>query len=183
MQCVPPYFGCSAGTRAGRRNWREVTICCRTNVYPLDLHTACAVLEIGKFTPTYWLPDRPEIPITWERRIPEEGTAVTVSLSDGGLNVSISPSISVYSHHEHKRIAASICFEIAAKYAEKVGGEVIQRGAVAGCRPIGQSGDLLLARYPVEPLDWEHICGGFRAVLLGPETVEHKALHRLDGAA
>ena len=115
---------------------------------------------------------------------------VTVSLSDGGLNISISPSISVYSHHEHKRIAASICFEIAAKYAEKVGGEVIQRGAVAGCRPIGQSGDLLLARYPVEPLDWEHVCGGFRAVLLGPEPSADGGLvqrlgeaQRLDGAA
>src|SRR5262245_34598460 len=170
---------CSAPAARGR----EVAICCRTNVYPLDLHTACAILETGKFTPTYWLPDRPEIPITWERRIPEEGTAVTVSLSDGGLNVSISPSISVYSHHEHKRIAASICFEIAAKYAEKVGGEIIQRGAVAGCRPIGQSGDLLLARYPAEPLNWEHVCGGFRAVLLGPTHIDLESLQRLDGAA
>ena len=170
--------------RAGSPDWREVAICCRTNVYPLDLHTACAVLEIGQFTPTYWLPDEPRMPITWERRIPEEGTAVTVSLSDGGLNVSISPSISVYSHHQHKRIAASICFEIAAKYAEKVGGEVIQRGAVAGCRPLGQSGDLLLARYPLEPLDWQHVCGGFRAVLLGQEPADiEPMLHRIDGAA
>ena len=145
------------------------------------MNTAIAILETGKFQPTYWLPDRPEMPITWERRIPEEGSAVTVSLSDGGLNVSISPSISVYSHHEGKRIAASVCFEIAAKYAEKVGGEIIQRGAVAGCRLVGQSGDLLLARYPAEPMNWEHVCGGFRAVLLDVRP-DFESIQRLDGA-
>lgn len=144
-------------------------MCCRTNVYPLVHDTAYAVLKTGLFVPTYWLPDSPDKPITWERRIPEEGTCVTVSLSDGGLNISISPSVSVFSHHQHKRIAASICFEIAAKYAEHVDGQIIQRGAVAGCRPVGQSGDLLLANYPDEPLLYEKICGGFRAAILGEQ--------------
>jgi hypothetical protein len=142
-------------------------MCCRTNVYPLNIPIACAVLEVGQFKPSYWLPDQPKYAITWQRSLLEEGTAVTVTLSDGGFNISITPSISVYGHH--KRLAASVCFEIAAKYAEKVGGEVIQRGTVAGCRPVGQGGDLVIARYPSEPLDWQHICGGFRALLLGDE--------------
>src|SRR4051812_27895545 len=58
MQPLSPYFECSAGAMHRYPDWREVAICCRTNVYPLDLHTACAVLEIGRFTPTYWLPDQ-----------------------------------------------------------------------------------------------------------------------------
>lgn len=137
-------------------------------MYPLDLDIAQAVLKIGLFKPTYFLPDQPTIAISWERDLPEEGTKVTVGLVDGGFIISISPSISVYSHHEHKRLASSVCFEIAAKYAEKVDGEIIQRGLVAGCRASGVSGDVILAKYPSEPLLWDNICKGFAEVLNGP---------------
>jgi hypothetical protein len=102
--------------------------------------------------------------LNWARRVPEEGTVVNASLATGSLELSISPAISAYAHHAGKRLAASIYFEIAAKYAEKVGGEIVQRATVLGCKN-GNSA-LVLARYPLEPMNFEHICPGFRAVLL-----------------
>ncbi|HEY4685287.1 MAG TPA: hypothetical protein VII57_04490 [Dehalococcoidia bacterium] len=58
-------------------------------------------------------------------------------------------------------------FEIAAKYAEKVDGEVIQRATVAGCKLTDRPHELVLARYPSLPLSFDRICAGFQAVLLG----------------
>jgi hypothetical protein len=126
------------------------------------------ILEAGLFKPVYWQPGHgDDVPLTWERRFPEEGSLVTVSLTDQALCLSISPPISIYAHHIGKRVAASVLFEIAAKYAEKVGGEVVQRGVVSGCKVMGQPGDVVLAHYPSDPLMFDHICPGFQAVILG----------------
>lgn len=141
-------------------------ICCRTSVYPLDLKTAIAVLNVGLFKPVYWLPSNPDYAVNWERVIPEEGTVVNASLSDQSLELNLSPAISVFAHHIGKRVAASVYFEIAAKYAEKVGGEIIQRATVVGCKSGDHPQELVLARYPNMPMNFERICPGFRAVLL-----------------
>lgn len=141
-------------------------ICCRTSVHPLDLPTAIAVLSVGLFKPVYWLPSDPTTAVNWERAIPEEGTVVSASLANDALELNISPAVSVYAHHYGKRLAASVYFEIAAKYAEKVGGEIIQRATVVGCKSGDHPQELLLARYPGLPLSFERICPGFREVLL-----------------
>ncbi|MPZ49462.1 MAG: hypothetical protein GEU75_09230 [Dehalococcoidia bacterium] len=125
-----------------------------------------AVLTVGLFKPVYWLPNKPEYAVNWERVIPEEGTVVNASLSDQSLELNISPAISVFAHHSGKRLAASVYFEIAAKYAEKVGGEIIQRATVVGCKDGDHPQELLIAKYPALPLSFERICPGFRAVLL-----------------
>jgi hypothetical protein len=146
---------------------KEVSaICCRTSVYPLDVKTAIAVLNVGMFKPVYWLPSNPDYAVNWERSLPEEGTVVNASISDDSLELNISPAISVFAHHHGKRLAAGVYFEIAAKYAEKVGGEIIQRATVVGCKAGDHPQELLLARYPSMPMNFERICSGFRAVLL-----------------
>jgi hypothetical protein len=124
------------------------------------------VLSVGQFKPVYWLPKNPDFAVNWERAIPEEGTVVNASLSNGSLELNISPAISVYAHHHGKRLAASVYFEIAAKYAEKVGGEIIQRATVVGCKSGDHPQELVLASYPHLPMNFERICPGFRSVLL-----------------
>jgi len=64
---------------------------------------------------------------------------------------------------------AGVYFEIAAKYAEKVGGTIIQQANVAGCRTL--EGQLLLAEYPLLPLSYDRICNGFKELLLPYEEL------------
>lgn len=142
-------------------------MCCRTSVQPLDIATAIAVLQVGLFRPTYWPPSNPQYAVTWERAVPEEGALVSISIANDALELSILPAISVYAHHAGKRRTAGVYFEIAARYAEKVGGIIIQKATVAGCTDGPPSQELLLARYPEVPLSFERICPGFRAVILG----------------
>ena len=140
-------------------------ICCRTSVYPLDIQTAVAVLGVGLFKPVYWSPGRTEAAVNWERQIDTEGTVVHAALRDGCLELNLAPAISVFSQHHGKRLAASVYFEIAAKYAEKVGGTIVQRATVVGCKPSTSPQELILAEYPAMPMSFDRICPGFRAVL------------------
>ena len=142
-------------------------MCCRLVVTPLDPQLAASVLIIGRFEPVYWLPGA-DYAVRWERQVPEEGAVVTASLTGEALELSIAPAISIFAHHAGKRISAGIYFEIAAKYAEKVGGEITQRATVDRCRDNNATtGELLLARYPELPLSFERVCAGFRSVILG----------------
>jgi hypothetical protein len=130
------------------------------------VETAIAVLTVGLFQPVYWSPGKPQYAMNWERRIPEEGTVVNASLSDNSLELNISPAISVFAHHAGKRIAAGVYFEIAARYAEKVGGEIVQRATVVGCKHSDHPEGLILAHYPGLPMSFDRICSGFQTVLL-----------------
>lgn len=142
-------------------------MCCRTNVFPIDRNIAASILTIGMFEPVYFLPGRPDIAVNWERLVPEEGCIVRASITSESLDLNISPAISSYGHHANKRITASLYFEIAAKYAEKVGGEIIQRATVVGCKHSYQPQDLVIGHYPSSPLSFTKVCPGFQAVLLG----------------
>jgi hypothetical protein len=51
------------------------------------------------------------------------------------------------------------------QYAEKVAGSATA-GTVAGCRR-GRIAGLVLARYPRMPLEFNRVCAGFQAVILG----------------
>ena len=132
-------------------------MCCRVTVSNLDPLTAAAVLEVGQF--------RLESGV-WRRWIEEERCHVTARMGDTYLSLSIEPTISMDSHHDGKRITAGVYFEIAAKYAEKVGGTITQHSNIGACRQ-GGSGELVLAEYPSSPLDWSKICNGFQRVILG----------------
>jgi len=132
----------------------------------LEPSIAATVLKIGMFRPVFRLPLESDIALTWERSIPEEGTTVTVSLAADAFDLSISPPISAFAHHLGKRITAGVYFEIAAKYAEKVGGEILQRATVIGCKPAEQGPALLVARYPSMPMCFERVCPGFQTVLM-----------------
>ena len=143
-------------------------MCCRTVVNPLDIKTALAVLEIGMFKPSYTAAGS-EFPTLWERRIDEEGNRVTVSLAGQSFEINITPSISTFDQHLGKRITAGVYFEIAAKYAEKVGGEILQRATVLGCKEAHQEATLLIASYPSKPMMYDRICKGFQQVLMPPE--------------
>ena len=146
-------------------------MCCRTSVQPLDIPTAVAILSVGLFRPTYWPPSNPQYAVTWERAIPEEGAVVSASIANDALELSILPAISVFAHHAGKRLAAGVYFEIAARYAEKVGGVIVQKATVQGCTDGPPAQELVLARYPEMPLSFDRVCPGFRAVILGePEA-------------
>lgn len=86
------------------------------------------------------------------------------------MELNISPAISVFAHHHGKRLAAGVYFEIAAKYAEKVGGEIIQRATVVGCKSGDHPQELIIASYPHLPMNFERICAGFRSVLLEAQS-------------
>ncbi len=102
----------------------------------------------------------------YERSIPEEGTRVTATIQEDALAMQISPTISMMSHHSYKRLAASVYFEIAARYAEKVDGEITQLSNIGACIEDGVSMKVL-ASYPDHPLDMSRICIGFQEVLNG----------------
>ena len=150
-------------------------MCCRTVIRPLNPELARATLTIGQFQPVYYSPDRPDLATRWERQVPEEGATVTAHVVNDGIELSISPAISHYEHHMGKRLAAGIYFEIAARYAEKVGGTVVQRATVEGCTSGQGSKELLLAAYPTMPLNFERVCNGFQASILGEEHVHREA--------
>jgi hypothetical protein len=82
------------------------------------------------------------------------------------LRLELSPSVSQYAHHADKRVSSGVYFEIAAKYAEKVGGVITQLSNVSGCTEGGVS-EHILAQYPEQPLRWEQVCPGFRETILG----------------
>jgi hypothetical protein len=140
-------------------------MCCRTVVHPLDIDSALAVLEIGMFRPAFSAIES-EYPVYWERLIPEENTRVAVSLSGETFEISINPPISAFEQHLGKRITASVYFEISAKYAEKVGGEILQRATVMGCKSSYHEQALVVARYPSLPMSFDRVCRGFQQVLL-----------------
>ncbi|HSE47031.1 MAG TPA: hypothetical protein VLA89_17065 [Gemmatimonadales bacterium] len=136
-------------------------MCCRTVVKPIDPEVARAVLLVGQFTQEY-----PPDGNSYARSIPEEGTRVTATIQADALHLQISPTVSTMADHSHKRLAASVYFEIAAKYAEKVDGTVTQMSNIGSCIEDGVSAKVL-AVYPDQPLSWERACVGFQEVLAG----------------
>jgi len=143
-----------------------IAICCRTSVYPLDTSLAASILTIGQFTPKAYAVEEAGIPLSWQRYVEEEDAFVAVTLGGGVFDISISPSISTYEHHLGKRVTAGVYFEISARYAEKVAGEIVQRATVMGCKESASSNGLLVARYPSMPMTFERVCHGFQSVLL-----------------
>lgn len=134
-------------------------MCCRTTIEPLDIDVARAVLLVGQFVPNANATE-------FVRALEEEGAKVTATFEQNALRLSITPAITSLDGHNGKRITAGVYFELAAKYAEKVGGKVTQLSNVAACA--GQGGqNKVLAVYPDQPLNWEAICMGFAEVIAG----------------
>jgi hypothetical protein len=144
-------------------------ICCRTSVYPLETSLAASILAIGQFSPKDACLEEAGVPLTWQRYIEEEDSVVVVSLAGGVFDLSISPSINSFDQHLGKRITAGVYFEISARYAEKVGGEIVQRATVTGCKESAGAAGLVIARYPSMPMTFDRICHGFQSVLLPGE--------------
>lgn len=137
-------------------------MCCRTEVFPLDRKVAEIILELGMF--------EQYAEASWRRRIEEEGTSVVANFNDvdNCLTLILDPAISQPQHHLGHRLVAGVYFEIAAKYAEKVSGEIWQKATVSGCKPPNSSdGGLLVASYPSIPMTFDRVCAGFQAVILG----------------
>lgn len=133
-------------------------MCCRLSIRPLDADIARTVLLVGLFKP---LNDR-----TFERMIPEEGTSVTANINPDHLTLSITPAVTQMHEHSHKRLAASVYLEIAAKYAEKTNGVITQHSNIGACIQDNVT-EKVLARYPNQPLAFEKVCPGFQSVLSG----------------
>ena len=144
-------------------------MCCRLTITPFDETIARTILAIGLFVPETVTVGHPE----FRRRIEEEKTTVIAELKPADdftpahLKLSLSPSVSQYAHHADKRIAGSVMFEIAAKYAEAVEGTIIQQANVTGCVEAGAPNNRVLAQYPESPMLWEKVCLGFQETILG----------------
>lgn len=136
-------------------------MCCRTLIEPLDREVATAVLLLGQFISN----GNGE---TFSRRIEEEGTTVTARFEQNALRLEIGPSITTMDGHNGKRITAGVYFEIACKYAEKVGGKVSQLSNIMACANAnGGSQNVIVAHYPETPLSWDRVCAGFAEVIAG----------------
>jgi hypothetical protein len=132
-------------------------------VYPLDPEIAATILAVGLFVPDSYM--------GWKRVLIEDnGDAVAVHAllqpDNNALRFEIAPAVSQYNQHAMKRIAAGVYFEVAAKYAEKVDGQIKQFANVVGCTEGGMA-EHVLAQYPDVPLMWERVCAGFREAILG----------------
>ena len=150
----------------------EVEICCRTTITPYDYEVAKAILSVGQFTPTDFDPSNPEYIKSWTRLIPEEGAAVHAYQGAGCLELTIKPSISAHEHHLDKVRTAGVYFEIAARYAEKVDGEIVQRATVKSCLDNGGNNRVLANYAAGERLDFEKVCNGFKVAMLGEHEHE-----------
>ena len=132
-------------------------MCCRTTIKPLNEEMAALILTIGQFEQ-----DGAGI---WRRHLDEEGTMVLARYDGDSLRLEIAPAITLYGQHADKRLAASVYFEISARYAEKVGGRITQLSNVFGCSDVGVS-ERYLAQYPHDPLMYDRLCNGFQALFL-----------------
>lgn len=103
----------------------------------------------------------------WYRELPEEGTTVNANLITDHLTLTISPAVSTFMGHLNKRHAAGVVFEIAAKYAERVQGTIIEHANVVGCKPSLEVSERLLAVYPDTHLDFLQLCPGWQATFMG----------------
>ena len=142
-------------------------MCCRLRCQPLVPEIAEAVLAIGLFQKSGFG--------QWKRDVPEEHGAVYAAFETMGdgvktLTLSISPAVSSDEGHHGKRVLAGIYFEIAAKYAEKVDGRIVQQANIGRCIQDGVN-QRVLAEYPDMPMDWSRICQGFQRELLPPEDL------------
>jgi hypothetical protein len=135
-------------------------VCCKSETTPLIPDVAETILAIGQFVPN------------------DEGTAfyrdvgesrVTAYLTGDKLTLSITPAVSIDSHHEGKREAASVYFEIAARYAQRVNGQIKQCSTIQTC---GQERERVIAQYPELPLAFSSVCPGFRRTFTGVEGEE-----------
>ena len=131
-------------------------MCCRITVSTLDVPLATAVLLTGQFEPINTF--------SYRRLIPEEGGFVRAELVGGELALTLTPTIGMYEHHARSRITASVALEVAAKYAEKVNGTITQHANVTGCSVMGEVNSRTLAVYPLQPLNYDNLCAGFRQV-------------------
>jgi hypothetical protein len=141
---------------------RVVAICCRTNVYPLLESIARDTLLTGGF-------EERETG-RFRREVPTEEVAVYANfINRTYLEVGINPLITLLEHHAHKRTAAGIMFEISARYAEKVDGEVWQAGVnVPECQKDGMRH--LIAKYPEQRMDFNLVCMGWQGVFLATNS-------------
>lgn len=138
-------------------------MCCRIQISPIDPGLARTILLVGRFTPGF-LPHLGE-PTEYRRAIPEEGCEVVAQITADVLTLNISPAVSIYPDHHGKRRTAGVFLEIAAKYAEKVEGVVVQQANVTGCTDDGLR-SRMLAHYPSMPLQFSQICRGWQEEFL-----------------
>ena len=142
-------------------------MCCRVSVQPSIPDIARSILATGQFKPQPYALDKPLSEVNgWTRLIEEEGVGVNVTIDKESVSISLSPAVSVYAGHHGKRRAAAVMLEIAARYAEKVDGEIVQHANVIGCTEDGSSRHL--ASYPSQPLQFDKVCNGWKAEFLTP---------------
>ena len=121
----------------------------------LDPEIAETILSLGMF--------ERQVSGVWTRQVGE--TTVRAILEPSSLRLELWPAITLPHQHFEKREAGGVYFEIAAKYAEKVGGRIVQLSNISGC--IEDGSQHVLADYPLIPMSWDKVCPGFRETIMG----------------
>lgn len=133
-------------------------MCCRTRIHGLSQDLATGLLITGQFLQ--------EAEHRFHRDIGDARVVAYFEPASNSILLSLSPSISTWQGHFDKRDAIGVMYEIATRYAEKIGGRIEQEGInVAEC--MGEGRTRLLAQYPELPMRYENLCPGFKAVFLG----------------
>lgn len=122
---------------------------------PLNKELALAQLAVGG-----WVLSDTGV---YVRAFAEEGTSVSVRLTEDTMEMSLTPPIHNLEGHMQKRNAAGAMYSLAVAYAEKSGAQITQSGInVAACMSEGRQ-QRILAVYPGTPMDWDKLCHGFRS--------------------
>ncbi len=147
-------------------------MCCQMSVTPLDVDIACALLAVGQFEPINRVQSGNML--YWKRELGRDehqrvmAVKATIERNPDGtglLRLYIEPSITSYEQHAGRRLQAATALEIAARYAEKVAGEITELANVTGCSDNGVRAHKLAA-YPEIPLQYNNLCAGYRELFV-----------------
>ncbi len=145
-------------------NGQGCVICCRVQVIGIPLDWP-HILEIAGFSV-----DK-DMPGTLIRQV--GGGSIRAQLvTEDSITFALQPSITTHNQADHDINAARAGnasedpIETARVLAEKGNGTILQLSLVGYCLQEAGGAQLTLARYPEQPLLWEHLCLGFRQTLM-----------------
>ena len=140
-------------------------MCCSVTVKPFDRKLAETILAVGLFEV-----NKTNV-VEYVRDVPEEHSLVAANFNDHELRLTIRPAINNMQQHIGKRVTASIMFEIAWRYAEKLGSdaEIWQLSNIGECL-VEHGTNNMIAKIGLKPFQWNDVCLGFRREILGLTT-------------
>ena len=104
----------------------------------------------------------------WIRQVTPQSSVTAHPANMGGMEFKLNPSIGNHDTEAHvlNAATAAVVFKVAMTLAEMANATVMQGSLMGECQLEAGMGNIILARYPLEPLLFANLCLGFRAVLM-----------------